>query len=39
MIQCQKCGGIKFYSFNFIFSKFICNECYLVIKEKEDRVK
>lgn len=34
MQQCQKCGKTRIYSLNYIFSKLICNDCYLIIKEK-----
>jgi hypothetical protein len=30
MKMCDRCGRVRFYSLNFIFSKSICNECYMV---------
>jgi len=32
MIKCETCGRIRFYSLNFIFSKSVCNECYMWTK-------
>ena len=37
MRSCERCGRVMFYSLNFIFSKAICNDCYLSIKTLEDR--
>lgn len=36
MRTCQYCGRVRFYSLNFLFSKTICNECYLKLKERHD---
>ncbi|WP_266190313.1 hypothetical protein [Candidatus Nitrososphaera gargensis] len=35
MRTCEFCGRVRFYSLNFLFSKTVCNECYLRMKEKE----
>jgi len=32
MIKCEICGRIRFYTLNFIFSKSVCNECYMWTK-------
>jgi len=32
---CELCGMVRFYSLNFLFSKTVCNECYLKMKEKQ----
>jgi hypothetical protein len=32
----KSCGRVRFFSINFIFSKSICNECYLVIKSQNE---
>ena len=37
MRKCQDCGRVRFYSLNFIFSDSICNDCYMVAKEKAGR--
>jgi hypothetical protein len=39
MRSCEYCGKVKFYSLNFIFSKAICNDCYLSIKTFEENSK
>jgi hypothetical protein len=36
MKTCKSCGRVRFFSINFIFSKSICNECYLVIKSQNE---
>jgi len=36
MRTCESCGRVRFYSLNFLFSKTICNECYLKMKEKKN---
>lgn len=35
MRTCESCGRVRFYSLNFLFSKTVCNECYLKMKEKQ----
>jgi hypothetical protein len=35
MQRCKSCERVRFFSINFIFSKSICNECYMTIKEKK----
>jgi hypothetical protein len=35
MRTCESCGRVRFYSLNFLFSKTVCNECYLAMKEME----
>ncbi|HZT34982.1 MAG TPA: hypothetical protein VFA15_03610 [Nitrososphaera sp.] len=35
MRTCESCGRVLFYSLNFLFSKTVCNECYLKMKERE----
>jgi uncharacterized protein (DUF983 family) len=37
MRTCQSCGRVRFYSLNFIFAKDTCNECYLAMKERQQR--
>lgn len=37
MRTCESCGRVRFYSINFLFSKTVCNECYLKIKEKQKK--
>lgn len=37
MRKCQECGRLRFYSLNFIFSDSICNECYMVSKERAEQ--
>ncbi len=37
MKTCESCGRVWFHSLNFLFSKTICNECYLALKESEER--
>jgi|GEM_PF-1939114 len=37
MRTCESCGRVRFYSINFLFSKTVCNECYLKMKEKQKR--
>lgn len=37
MQTCESCGRVRFYSLNFIFSKTVCNECYLSRREREKR--
>ncbi|MEM2139441.1 hypothetical protein [Nitrososphaera sp.] len=37
MKTCELCGRVFFYSLNFLFSKTVCNECYLALKEREER--
>ena len=35
MKTCESCGRMRFYSLNFIFSKTVCNECYLAMQERK----
>lgn len=37
MRTCESCGRVRFYSLNFLFSKTVCNECYLKIKERQKK--
>jgi hypothetical protein len=37
MRTCESCGRVRFYSLNFLFSKTVCNECYLKMKEKQKK--
>jgi hypothetical protein len=37
MKTCESCGRVRFYSLNFIFSKTVCNECYLALQERKKR--
>ena len=37
MRTCDSCGRVRFYSLNFLFSKTVCNECYLSAKEREKK--
>ncbi|HEX6254012.1 MAG TPA: hypothetical protein VFZ55_07315 [Nitrososphaera sp.] len=37
MRTCESCGRVRFYTLNFLFSKTICNECYLKMKEKQSK--
>jgi hypothetical protein len=37
MKTCESCGRVRFYSLNFIFSKTVCNECYLAMQERKKR--
>ena len=37
MRTCESCGRVRFYSLNFLFSKTVCNECYLSAKEREKK--
>ena len=39
MRTCESCGKVKFYSLNFLFSNIICNECYMKMKEKQQKKK
>ncbi|MEW5839900.1 hypothetical protein [Nitrososphaera sp.] len=39
MQACQSCGRVRFYSLNFLFSKTVCNECYLAAKEEREKKK
>jgi hypothetical protein len=32
MLKCMICGRVRFFSLNFIFSKSICNECFMSMK-------
>lgn len=34
---CESCGRVRFYSLNFLFSQTICNECYMKMKERQER--
>src|SRR5215213_11373514 len=37
MRTCESCSTVRFYSLNFLFSKRICNECYLKMKEEQKK--
>jgi hypothetical protein len=37
MRACESCGRVRFYSINFLFSKTICNECYMKMKERQGK--
>lgn len=37
MRTCESCGRVLFYSLNFLFSEKICNECYLLSKEENEK--
>ena len=37
MRTCESCGRVWFYSLNFIFTKTVCNECYLLMQERQKR--
>src|SRR5215212_3798015 len=37
MQTCESCSRVRFYSINFLFSKTICNECYLKMKETQNK--
>jgi hypothetical protein len=39
MRTCESCGRIRFYLLNFIFSKSVCNECHMLMREKEESKK
>lgn len=37
MRTCESCGRVLFYSLNFLFSEKLCNECHLMLKEREEK--
>ncbi|MDF0682486.1 MAG: hypothetical protein P0116_16130 [Candidatus Nitrosocosmicus sp.] len=39
MKACKLCNKVKFYSINYLFSDTLCNECYIILKEKSAKEK
>jgi hypothetical protein len=39
MQTCKSCERVRFFSINFIFSKTICNECYMLSKSQYSDTK
>lgn len=37
MRACESCGRVRFYSLNFLFSSTVCNECYMNMKERQEK--